>query len=636
MFSPTFVVFGSPNPVFEVKASAAARPTRIVASAASPSAVSAFYAAARRANLIGASHISLQEENGTTGESRASATDLEGNVMEAVYVHSQPPTSQGGRILGWNLDANTSSVGAARSAVGSAAAPAPSRPGLASIVPMEGEGGYRYIKRSFTSSVVETAPPKEEESTGFSTGTIVGAALGALAAGAAIGAGISYVLGQKEKDRALRQEFDAPPPMQRRSTFPEPFPSDQQPRYVEMERTVEKVRYPEQYAPPGSNQYPHPAYTTRQPQASSPVEEIIEERPALSRVNSGSRVSPRKPLMIADVENKSNIGNIFSEHKSNVGKQREPELVSVVSRREPERMTTVSKREPDRMSTIDEREPERMSTVSKREPDRMTSVSKREPDRMTSVSKREPDRMTSVSKREPTERMSTVSKREPNPSPPSPPSPPRESRDKENEPRNHAGTTTNKPPPIDFAGQLQQELSRRRRPVEATSSNSRAPSRSRKDDDDDDTRSHVSSRSRRHRDHGEGSSRSHRHRSSRPPADVETYVSARGEKSTDTARPHKSSSRSHSRSSKTPRSHAPSHVSSRDRDRRHRDREYPVRSKEKTNWRDLVDDDDSSDDKASVAPSESISCVGTREERPKPNPRDLPFLQKYDRIMVGN
>ncbi|KAH8161714.1 hypothetical protein CIB48_g6535 [Xylaria polymorpha] len=346
--NPSSIVFGNPDPTFEVKASTdTPRPTRLVLSASSPSVVSAFHAAARRANPSGNSRIVLKEDDGPGGESRASATDLEGNVMEIVYVpppnyppgytgstvrQTQSTTKQVNRILGWNLDVASSAVGAARSAVGSAA---PSRPALATLVPGDGDESYRIVRRSFTSSTVETSPPQQQNSKGLSTGAIVGTVLGAVAAGAALGAGISYALSKRERDRAPRQEFDAPP-FQRRATYPDPYPDQQQPRYVEMERTVEKVRYPEQY-PPGSNNYAHPAYTTRQPQTSPPVE-VVEDPSSPNRNSPGSRTrdrsisSPREPLMITDTEHKSIAGTrdlsppriTEAEHRSQAGSTRHP------------------------------------------------------------------------------------------------------------------------------------------------------------------------------------------------------------------------------------------------------------------------------------------------------------------------
>ncbi|KAI0864669.1 hypothetical protein F4860DRAFT_376775 [Xylaria cubensis] len=547
------IVFGNPNPTFEVKAGGVTnRPTRIVLSASSPSVVSAFHAAARRANPKGSSHITLKDDDVSSGESRASATDLEGNVMEIVYVPTtaQSTAKQVTRILGWNLDTAASAVGAARSTVGSvapSAAPsaAPSRPGLATLLSGDGDEAYRIIRRSFTSSTVETAPPQQKESKGLSTGAMVGTVLGAVAAGAAIGAGLSYAFSKRERDRAPRQEFEAPP-FQRRATYPEPpYPDHQQPRYVEMERTVEKVRYPEQY-PPGSNRYSHPAYTTRQPQASPPAEEVVNDRPSPSRDSPSSRPrdrsveAPRKPLMITETEHRSNVGTrdpsppriAEVEHRSQVGSTK---------------------------NTVNPKSQLHEELFKRRSP-----------------------------------------------------SPPRNT---EPENRSQSGSTKTT---VNPKFQLHEELFRRRSPVKADPSIAPAPRKA--PSVAPDARSHVSSRSRHHDDDDDGKHRHrhrHRHHSSssskhgtmRHP-DADTYVSA---KTTNTVRPHHKSS---SRSKGTSR--APSYVSA----------SQEVQSPPERDWVDLGDDDD----KDSVAPSDSISCIG--EERPKPHARDLPFLQTRERIMI--
>ena len=324
------IVFGSPEPVFEVRTNPnPPQPTRFVLSVTLPSVVPAFYAAARRAYPKGNSNILVNDENGLSGESRASATDPEGNVMEIVYL---PPDRAGSaartkapRVLDWNLDASTSSIGAARSVVSSASQ---SRPGLATFMSTPDEASYRYIRRSLTTSTVQnTPPPEKEESSKGITGAMMGMTLGAVAVGA-IGAGLTYAFLKKERERAPKQEFEAPP-FQRRATYPEPHPQHQ-PRYVELERTVqEKVRYPEQYPPPPnpfsqSQPPPQPSYTTRRPEPSNPpsppspphplVEDIPDDRARRPGPSSRSRAgSPPKPLMITETEHKSNVGSQIPE-----------------------------------------------------------------------------------------------------------------------------------------------------------------------------------------------------------------------------------------------------------------------------------------------------------------------------------
>ncbi|KAI3319930.1 hypothetical protein HD806DRAFT_253758 [Xylariaceae sp. AK1471] len=498
------IVFGdtsaNPEPIFEVKAIPAnvdvpaPRPTRIVLSVTSPSAVSAFHAAARRANPAGNSNILLQEEDGLLGgESRASATDLEENVMEVVYLNppnypasytgstvrrTQSSNKEVSRILDWNLDVATS-VGPARSVAGSAA---PSRPGMGMVLAPEDEP-YSIMRRSVTMSTIETSPP-QQTSKGLSTGAMVGTVLGAVAAGAAVGAGITYALIKSDRSRDPRPGFDAPP-LQRRATYPDPYP-DHRPRYVEVERTVEKIRYPEQY-PPTSNKYPPPAYVTRYSQVGGPAAEEVDDR--ASRYTTGSRAqgrstagSTRQPLMITNAEHRSNVG---SQH-------------------------TESPRLPV--------EAEQRSHVGSRYTTAKSQVYSEVADH-----------------------------------------------------RSHAGSRHTKAP-----SKVYSHVS--------------------------DHRSHVSSRSKHDADlrsHAGSKHSTTRHRD----VEVETYVSARSEKSASTVRPVKAQSKAPSHySSATVKpagpSRTPSHVSARD---------MPLPGSQ-ADWEDI-------DDVGSVAPSDSISCVGSRHSK---------------------
>ncbi|KAI0098830.1 hypothetical protein GGR51DRAFT_420471 [Nemania sp. FL0031] len=560
------IVFGNPTPTFEVKATpagtAAPKPTRIVLSANSPSAVSAFHAAARRANPHGDSHILLKEDDITGGESRASATDLEGNVVEIVYTPPnyspgyagssvsstvrQSSTRHTTGILGWNLDAATSMVGAARSAVGSAA---PSRPGLATLVPPGEDESYRIIRRSFTSSTVETSPPQQENSKGLSSGAVVGTILGATAA-AAVGAGLAYAFMKKDRDRAPRQEFDAAPPFQRRATY---HPGEQ-PRYVEMERTVEKVRYPEQY-PPEPNNYAQPAYTTRRSSQapSPPVEEIIEDRAPRQdpppRIRERSVDPPEKTLLITETEHKSTVGT---------------EIPIPPPPPPPPMPPTVSE---------DDQEPK---------PPNKSALHAELFKRTNRCPSEAPSKTPSKARsRAPEDKDRDKDK------------------DRDDDARSHVSSRSRHHHHHRHGHHHRHHDRDRERERDRDRDRERERERDRDRDRDDDRRSHTSSRHRRTRD-----------------AEAETYVSARSEKST-------TSTVRAPTDIKPPRSkapsRAPSYVSA---------REIPSPPKE-ADWKDLVDDDD---DKVSVAPSDSISCVG--EERPKPHARDLPFLQTRERIII--
>lgn len=588
--SSSSIVFGNPDPTFEVKASAGTpRPTRIVLSVGTPSAVSAFHAAAKRANSKGTCQLQLQENNGSGGGSRASVTDLEGNILEVSSTGSKVT-----RILSWNAAPATSAVGTAQSTASSAA---PSRPGLATLVPSADES-YRVIRRSFTTSTFESAPPQQEGSKGLSTGAIVGTVLGAVAAGVAVGAGLSYAFSKKEQ--VPRQQYDAPP-FERRSSCPDP---NQQPRYIEMERTVEKVRYPEQY-PPGSHRFSQPAYTTRRLEASTPVVEEVDDY--FSPNHSGSRTGdhstgPREPLLLTEAEHKSEVGSRHPKPpRSDPGK---------IDSKRPDPSQS------DRRSNIDLQRPESPYVDSE-----SNSGSQRPP------SPPAPPRA------EPKSKASS----QPPPPPPMPPHlGPRggvSSQPPESSHRPVGSRRASEAPSTDAKWRLHAELLKRTKSKDsskASSQTSDARSQvSSRGKHDDDRHNRVSSRSKRD-DDGRSSQVSlrskhdgddrHRHRSSRhkdddddrrrhkssrtkPSRDVdeETSVSARSDRTANTMRPSK-----------------------------HRDR-TPTRKSHRVSAREMPTPPED-DDGEGISPDDSISCVG---ERPKPHARDLPFLHARERIMIG-
>ncbi|CAJ2508774.1 Uu.00g138000.m01.CDS01 [Anthostomella pinea] len=351
------IVFGDtsaspPKPVFEVRSTGAEagsdlRPARLVLSAASPSIVTAFQQAAVRANpdlLIGGQgdpgflRPHGDPSSHSSSESRGKITDLEGNIMEVAYVvpRNYPPnyggstvrktqstTKEVSHILDWNLDVATSVV--SRSAAGSVA---PSRAPPRAVATRRPDEEPPYVlRRSVTTSTLETSPSHTAANV-FSTGAVIGSVLGAVAAGAAVGGAITYAIMRGDRERAPRQEYDVPPTFQRRSTFPDPYP-DQRPRYVEVERTVEKIHYPEKY-PPSSRKYPPPTYVARYSQAGSQVGgarsrtmDDYDNRASRhsSHHTSGTRTrrsseagSTRRPLMITEAEHRSSAGS--SKHSA--------------------------------------------------------------------------------------------------------------------------------------------------------------------------------------------------------------------------------------------------------------------------------------------------------------------------------
>ncbi|KAK1584726.1 uncharacterized protein LY79DRAFT_291926 [Colletotrichum navitas] len=272
---PTTVTYGTsspPTPVLQIReARSSSEPlklSRIVFSAPTPSAVTGFHSFAARANPNLQSVVPL----GQSGDiHRAAVTDLDGNIMEVVY---QPPpnyppsyagstirktqstTKEVSRILNWSYDVATSEPSPSMS--GSVAG-GPSASALAMTArsgQLPGNEPYTLLRRSVTTSVIESPSRTEEPATeptsaasGIATSTVVGSLLGA-AVGAAAGAAITYGMMRKERARAPVQEFDgSAPPFQRRATFPDQYAEPQagHGRYVEVERTVEKIRYPEAY-----------------------------------------------------------------------------------------------------------------------------------------------------------------------------------------------------------------------------------------------------------------------------------------------------------------------------------------------------------------------------------------------------
>ncbi|KAK7757563.1 hypothetical protein SLS62_000578 [Diatrype stigma] len=303
--SPTNLVFGDDpySPVFEVRAAnigpSPHKRARIVFSAPSSDAVADFYAAALRAYPAlqkGGHDTFLHRQDpalgggGSISDSnvdRARIRDLDGNIMEVVYVNppgyasnyggqtvrrTQSTDQEASRILDWNFDVATSVVGSPRSARapserGSPVATAVTSPPAYSRRQTaqepawyEGGGGGelspRILRRSITTSTIEHASPQEQQkqqqtsASGMSTGAVVGSVLGAVAVGTAIGGALTYTLMRKgERDRASPQRQS-----QQEYTLHPGGPEQRQPRYVEVERT-EKIRYPEDNPPAYMNQH---------------------------------------------------------------------------------------------------------------------------------------------------------------------------------------------------------------------------------------------------------------------------------------------------------------------------------------------------------------------------------------------
>ncbi|GKT39921.1 uncharacterized protein ColSpa_00102 [Colletotrichum spaethianum] len=304
---PTTVTYGTsspPTPVLQIRETRNSREplklSRVVFSAPSPTAVTDFHSFAVRANpnllsVVPLGQLSLARPAVVTQSGdihRATVTDLDGNIMEVVY---QPPpnyppsyagstvrktqstTKEVSRILDWNYDVAASEPSPSMS---SSAASGPSASALAMTArsgQFPGNEPYTILRRSVTTSVIESPSRREESATaptsatnGTATSTIVGSLLGA-AVGAAAGAAITYGMMRKERARAPVQEFEgSAPQFQRRATFPDQYAEPQvgSGRYVEVERTVEKIRYPEAYPTLPDNRAP-PQYMAKYSQVGS-------------------------------------------------------------------------------------------------------------------------------------------------------------------------------------------------------------------------------------------------------------------------------------------------------------------------------------------------------------------------------
>ena len=357
-----YTVFGSAATrvaVLELRqvttATADSRPRRshVVFSAPSATAVDDVRTSALRANpdsrvaITGSAnrHLETTSSAGTDAgidQVRATITDLDGNTMDVTYYpppgypshyrgstvrRTQSTNNEASRILDWNYDVASSSAGSSPSIYGGG-----SHAGNNLTLARRPRGSHfiddepvTVVRRSTTTTTTTRGgvppssygqpAPDQPTSGGFSTSTVVGTLLG-VAAGAAAGAALTLTAMRSDRGRAPYQEFDAPA-FNRRATFPEPYP-DQKGRYVEVERTVEKIRYPEAYPVTVDHRGP-PPYIARYRQAgasrSKEVDDIALEEDTRSRRSSRSRHTSnrtrsevsgaRKPLLLADVEHRS-------------------------------------------------------------------------------------------------------------------------------------------------------------------------------------------------------------------------------------------------------------------------------------------------------------------------------------------
>lgn len=342
-------------PVFELRQTVASRDrplkrSHIVISAPSAEAAEAAYDRAIRANpdirdsrrrhpqssYVAASSASATRTLGGGGKVWINITDFDGNTMEivyrppdgyqdhrggATYRPTQSTRKEAARILDWNYDVVSADVPTPSSRSSRSPRTATRRPYGGHV----GDEPYSSLRRSVTEAptVYGSASPRQHSS-GLSTGTVVGALLG-VAAGAALGGAFTYSRVKTDRSRAPHQEYDEPPTFSRRSTFPDPYP-DHHGRYVEVEREVEKVRRPEDYAPVADYRLA-PEYIARYSQVGGSriraVDDIYEEKRSRydaprSRASSGRARSEsatnRQPLLLDEPEHRSHVSSRGSRH----------------------------------------------------------------------------------------------------------------------------------------------------------------------------------------------------------------------------------------------------------------------------------------------------------------------------------
>lgn len=309
-------------PVFELRQVApTSRPlkrSRVILSASSPDVVGHFRAVVQRSKGLDGRAASFFDGQGCMGypSDKAVETDLDGNVMEVVYIpppgysegyagSTVRPTQSGqneaSRILSWNYGVVVADP-------------------TMSLAPLSSRRRYAdddmapVVRRSVTSTTTLVEPldssslasPRQNANGSVSTSTVVGTLLGVAAAGAAVGAGVAY--GMLRHDRPRGTEFEAPP-FQRRSTFPEPY-------------SGEGSRYSE-YGPGGKDYVYGPGAPTlasrhsygQAPQddkASRPSSRFKQSSVAPSTRTRSDAPASRSQLLLTDAEHRSQASSRHS------------------------------------------------------------------------------------------------------------------------------------------------------------------------------------------------------------------------------------------------------------------------------------------------------------------------------------
>jgi hypothetical protein len=172
---------------------------------------------------------------------------------------TQSTSAEATRILDWNYDVATSGPTSYR-----ASRVTTTRHPTGRYYHDDGPEEYTVYRSrgsgASPSNYVPRVSPRQNSS-GLSTSTVVSGLLG-IAAGAAAGAALTYTMIKNDRDRAPRHEYDPPPVFSRRATFPERMPDRSSRRYVDIERSVERLEYPSDY-PSVIDRHPRPEYLAR-------------------------------------------------------------------------------------------------------------------------------------------------------------------------------------------------------------------------------------------------------------------------------------------------------------------------------------------------------------------------------------
>jgi hypothetical protein len=191
---------------------------------------------------------------------RATVRDLDGNTIQVVYRQPTCPRDYYGRVIEWTYDGATHSTYTTTTHTTHKIHTrnrSLSQPQLQPVASAPAEMAQRAAARpEKEDEPVSVSPRQSSNNNGLSTTTVVGAILGVAAAGAALTYGFASHAA-KERERKPRQEYEAQAPqLPRRSTFPEKAPPVHKLHHEER-RTV----YGDH--PPNASQYPPKALPYR-------------------------------------------------------------------------------------------------------------------------------------------------------------------------------------------------------------------------------------------------------------------------------------------------------------------------------------------------------------------------------------